>query len=193
MVMFPAVIKSGSEAKLCASLLKPNESLVMNIHLVHGIQSTLLLQEKAEEEFHRCFNFKAPLVKAESVQKIKVELQGETFRMTEERKVMFKPYHPLTFIQTDKPIYTPGQTVNFRVVTMDTNFAPLDQQCVFAIKQDSEDNRIGQWTNVSSTRWILQRSYELNPEARQGMYKLKAFIGDRMISRDFDVIEYGKS
>ncbi|KAK9962084.1 hypothetical protein ABG768_007466, partial [Culter alburnus] len=110
MVTFPAVIESGSEAKLCTSFLKPNESLVMNIHLVHGDQSTLLLQEKAEEEFHRCFNFKAPLVEAESVQKMKVELQGETFKMTEERKVMFKPYHSLTFIQTDKPIYMPGQT-----------------------------------------------------------------------------------
>jgi len=39
----------------------------------------------------------------------------------------------------------------------------------------------------------LQRSYELNPEARQGMYKLKAFIGDRMISHDFEVKKYGKS
>ncbi|KAL0174323.1 hypothetical protein M9458_030291, partial [Cirrhinus mrigala] len=101
---------SGSEAKLCASLLKPNESLVMNIYLVHGNQSTLLLQKKAEEEFQHCFNFQAPLVEAESVQKMKVELQGESFKITEERKVMFKPYHPLTFIQTDKPIYIPGQT-----------------------------------------------------------------------------------
>ncbi|KAK7171734.1 hypothetical protein R3I93_004127 [Phoxinus phoxinus] len=190
MVTFPAVIGSGSETKLCASLLKPNESLVMNIYLVHGNQSTLLLQEKAEEEFHRCFNFKAPLVEAESVQKMKVELQGETFKMTEERKVMFKPYHPLTFIQTDKPIYIPGQTVNFRVVTMDTNLAPLDQQYSTVVLEDSQGNRIGQWTNVSSTRWILQRSYELNPEARQGMYKLKAFIGDRMISHDFEVKKY---
>ncbi|XP_051718030.1 alpha-2-macroglobulin-like isoform X2 [Ctenopharyngodon idella] len=190
MVTFPAVIKSGSEAKLCASLLKPNESLVMNIHLVHGNQMNLLLQEKAEEEFHRCFNFKAPLVKAESVQKMKVELQGETFKMTEERKVMFKPYHPRTFIQTDKPIYIPGQTVNFRVVTMDTNFAPLDQQYSTVILEDSRGNQIGQWTNVSSTRWILQRSYELNPEARQGMYKLKAFISDRMISHNFEVKKY---
>lgn len=190
MVTFPAVIGSGSEAKLCASLLKPNESLVMNIHLVHGNQSTLLLQEKAEEEFHRCFNFKAPLVEAESVQKMKVELQGETFKMIEERKVLFRPYHPLTFIQTDKPIYIPGQTVNFRVATMDTNFAPLDQQYSTVLLEDSQGNRIGQWTNVSSTRWILQRSYELNPEARQGMYKLKAFIGDRMISHDFEVKKY---
>ncbi|XP_051718035.1 alpha-2-macroglobulin-like [Ctenopharyngodon idella] len=190
MVTFPAVIESGSEAKLCASLLKPNESLVMNIHLVHGNQSTLLLQEKDEEEFHRCFNFKAPLVEAESVQKMKVELQGETFKMTEERKVMFKPYHPLTFIQTDKPIYIPGQTINFRVVTMDTNFTPLDQQYSRVVLEDSRGNRIGQWTNVSSTRWILQRSYELNPEARQGMYELKAFISDRMISHNFEVKKY---
>ncbi|XP_058600481.1 alpha-2-macroglobulin-like isoform X1 [Onychostoma macrolepis] len=190
MVTFPAVIESGSEAKLCASLLKPNESLVMNIYLVNGKQSTLLLQEKAEEEFHRCFNFKAPLVEAESVQKMKVELQGESFKMTEERKVMFRSYHPLTFIQTDKPIYIPGQTVNFRVVTMDTNFAPLDQQYGSVVLEDSRGNRIGQWTNVSSTRWILQRSYELNPEAGQGVYRLKTYIGDRMISHDFEVKKY---
>ncbi|XP_058601047.1 alpha-2-macroglobulin-like [Onychostoma macrolepis] len=189
-VTFPAVIESGSEAKLCASLLKPNESLVMNIYVVHGNQSTLLLQEKAEEEFHRCFNFKAPLVEAESVQKMKVELQGESFKMTEERKVMFRSYHPLTFIQTDKPIYTPGQTVNFRVVTMDKNFSPLDQQYSTVVLEDSKGNRIGQWTNVSSTRWILQRSYELNPEARQGMYKLNAFIGERIISHYFEVKKY---
>uniref|UniRef100_A0A672KR65 Alpha-2-macroglobulin-like n=1 Tax=Sinocyclocheilus grahami TaxID=75366 RepID=A0A672KR65_SINGR len=177
---------SGSEAKLCASLLKPNESLVMNIYVVHGDQSTLMLQEKAEEEFHRCFNFKAPLVEAESVQRMKVELQGESFKMTEERKVMFRSYHPLTFIQTDKPIYIPGQTVNFRVVTMDKNFSPLDQQ----VWHDSKGNRIGQWTNVSSTSWILERSYELNPESHQGVYRLKAYIGDRMISRDFEVKKY---
>ncbi|KAL1260697.1 hypothetical protein QQF64_008524 [Cirrhinus molitorella] len=184
------LIESGSEAKLCASLLKPNESLVMNIYLVHGDQSTLLLQEKYEEEVHRCFNFKAALVKAESVQKIMLELKGETFKMTEVRKVMFKPYHPLTLIQSDKPIYTPGQTVNFRVVSMDTNFVPFDQQYSTVTLEDSQGNRIGQWTNVSSTRWILQRSYELNPEAHQGIYKLNAFTGERTISHDFEVKKY---
>ncbi|RXN03911.1 alpha-2-macroglobulin-like protein [Labeo rohita] len=112
-VMFPNVIESGFEAKLCASLLKPNESLLMSIYLVDGDQSTLLLQEKAEKEFHRCFNF-----------------------------------------------------------------------------QDSQANRIGQWTNISSTKWILQLSHELNPEAHQGVYKLKAFIGERMITHDFEVKKY---
>ncbi|XP_051522154.1 alpha-2-macroglobulin-P-like [Myxocyprinus asiaticus] len=190
MVTFPAVIQSGSEAKLCASLLKPNKSLVMNIYLVKGNQSTLLLQEKTNEEFHRCFNFQAPQMETDSVQKMKVEIQGESFEMIEERKVMFRHYHPLTFIQTDKPIYIPGQTVNFRVVTMDTNFFPFNQQYSTVVLEDSQHNRIGQWTNISSTRWILQRSYELNPEARQGIYTLKASIGDRMITHTFEVKKY---
>lgn len=60
------------------------------------------------------------------------------------------------------------------------------------IKQDSQDNRIGQWTNISSTRWILQLSHELNPEAREGMYKLKAYIDERVITHNFEVEKYGK-
>ncbi|XP_065137337.1 alpha-2-macroglobulin-like isoform X4 [Paramisgurnus dabryanus] len=190
MVTFPAVIQSGSEAKLCASLLKPNESLVMTVHLVKDDQITLLLQEKTDEEFHRCFNFKAPLVKGESVQKIKAEIKGESFKITEERKVMFRHYNHLTFIQTDKPIYNPGQTVHFRVVTTDTNFVPLEQQYSTVVLEDSQNNRIGQWTNISSTRWILQRSYDLNPEARQGRYRLKAHIGERQITSYFQVKKY---
>uniref|UniRef100_A0A8C2KGR5 Uncharacterized protein n=1 Tax=Cyprinus carpio TaxID=7962 RepID=A0A8C2KGR5_CYPCA len=197
MVTFPAVIESGSEAKLCASLLKPNESLVMNIYLVDGDQSTLLLKEKAEEEFHRCFNIQVcqqEMCIHTSLNTL-VELQGKNFKMTEVRKVLFRRYNPLTLIQTDKPIYIPGQTVNFRVVTMDRNFVPFDQKlyrhCVFSgIKQDNQNNRIGQWKNISSTRWILQLSHELNPEARQGIYKLKAYIGERAITHYFDVKKY---
>lgn len=47
------------------------------------------------------------------MQNFKVEVRGETFLSTEERKVMIKPYSPMTFVQTDKPIYNPGQTGNF--------------------------------------------------------------------------------
>ncbi|XP_051966608.1 alpha-2-macroglobulin-like [Xyrauchen texanus] len=190
MVTFPAVIQSGSEAKLCASVLKPNESLVMNIYLVNNNLTTLLLQEKVVEEFHRCFNFQAPLTEEKSMQKMKVEIVGDSFKLTKERKVMFRHYHPLTFIQTDKPIYIPGQTVNIRVVTVNTNFVPFDQKYNTVVLEDSHLNRIGQWTNITSTKWILQLSHELNPEARQGMYKLKASIGDRVITHDFEVKKY---
>ncbi|XP_016422037.1 alpha-2-macroglobulin-like, partial [Sinocyclocheilus rhinocerous] len=128
LVTFSAVIKSGSIAKLCASLLKPNESLALTIYLVDDKnRTTQLVQQRSSTEFHHCFSFQAPRVDGELVQKLRVVLQGRFFKMTEERKVMFRRYLPLTFIQTDKPIYNPGQMVNFRAVTMDAKFVPLDQ------------------------------------------------------------------
>ncbi|XP_051569348.1 alpha-2-macroglobulin-like protein 1 [Myxocyprinus asiaticus] len=191
MVTFPAVIESGSEAKLCAGLLKPNESLTMTISLFNERNViTELVQQRSATDFQRCYNFRAPQVGVESVQKVKVVIQGRAFKMTEERKVLFRPSLPLTFIQTDKPIYNPGQMVNFRVVTVDGKFVPLDQMYSVVVVEDSQSNRIGQWTNVSSTRWILTLSHELNPEARLGMYALKAFIGERMILQVFEVKEY---
>lgn len=65
-----------------------------------------------------CFRpWQAPRVKSDKVLNFKVEVRGETFLSTEERRVMIKPYSPMTFIQTDKPIYKPGQTGNVRAGT----------------------------------------------------------------------------
>ncbi|XP_017537977.1 alpha-2-macroglobulin-like [Pygocentrus nattereri] len=190
MVTFPAVIESGSEATLCTSLLKPNETLQLTVYLVHDNQNRTLLQERVKEEFHRCSKFKAPQVKGQSVQQIRVEVKGESFEMTEKRKVMFKSYNPLTFIQTDKPIYNPGQTVNFRVVTLDADFVQLEQVYSILTLEDNKGNRIGQWKNVSSQGLIVQLSHKLNPEAPEGQYILKANIGDRSITHQFKVKKY---
>ncbi|XP_060799864.1 alpha-2-macroglobulin-like isoform X2 [Neoarius graeffei] len=189
-VTFPAVIESGSDAKFCVNLLKPNETLQLNIYLVHNNQNRTLLQETVETEIHHCSHFEAPQVEGESVQEIKVEVKGEHFKITEKRKVMFKSYNTLVFIQTDKPIYNPGQTVNFRIVTLDSNFIPLEQKYSTVSLQDNNQNRIGQWTNVSSTGLILQLSHELNAEAPQGRYRLIADTGKRTITHNFKVEKY---
>ncbi|KAL1279110.1 hypothetical protein QQF64_025783 [Cirrhinus molitorella] len=191
LVTFPAVFESGSDAKLRVSLLKPNESLTLTMFLVdEKNRTTQLGQQRSSTVFHRCFTFQAPQTDGEVVKNLRVVLQGRAFKMTEERKVMFRSYMPLTFIQTDKPIYNPGQTVNFRVVTMDAKFVPLDQMYGLVMVEDYNGNRINQWTNVSSTRWILQLSHQLNSEAQVGMYSLRAFIGERMISQVFEVKKY---
>uniref|UniRef100_A0A8C7V0G1 Alpha-macroglobulin receptor-binding domain-containing protein n=1 Tax=Oncorhynchus mykiss TaxID=8022 RepID=A0A8C7V0G1_ONCMY len=115
MVAVPAVIQAGSEAKLCASLLQPNETLVMTVSLMADGQNKRLLHQSSDQEFHRCVQFQAPRVNSDKVQNFKVEVRGETFLSTEERRVMIKPYSPMTFIQTDKPIYKPGQTEHFEL------------------------------------------------------------------------------
>uniref|UniRef100_A0A8C7NVX6 Alpha-2-macroglobulin-like n=1 Tax=Oncorhynchus mykiss TaxID=8022 RepID=A0A8C7NVX6_ONCMY len=185
MVAVPAVIQAGSEAKLCASLLQPNETLVMTVSLMADGQNKRLLHQSSDQEFHRCVQFQAPRVKSDKVLNFKVEVRGETFLSTEERRVMIKPYSPMTFIQTDKPIYKPGQTVLFRVVTLDTHFSPVNQL-------DVNHNRIGQWVNTTSSGNILQLSHPLNSEAPVGSYTIVVWIGEEKIYHNFKVEQYGR-
>ncbi|KAL2101889.1 hypothetical protein ACEWY4_003650 [Coilia grayii] len=184
------MIMSQSKAKICASVLSSNKALLMSIYLTDGDQKKLLHQETSDKDFHRCFTIQAPAVDKDSVQNIKVEVKGQTSHWTKDSRVKFRPkLSPIIFIQTDKPLYSPGQTVHFRLVTMDTDFIPLQQKCnllfcvVVCYTCSSEAYTkggidwtsmatIGQWLNVTSERNTVQLSHMLNPEAALGSYRL---------------------
>uniref|UniRef100_A0A3Q0S768 Macroglobulin domain-containing protein n=1 Tax=Amphilophus citrinellus TaxID=61819 RepID=A0A3Q0S768_AMPCI len=112
LVAIPAVIEAGAETRFCATLRQPNETLVMTVTLRSREKNTTLLTHTSNEAFQTCTQFKAPLVQNREVQDFQVEVRGDTFYSKEVRKVMIKAYDPLTFIQTDKPIYLPGQKGN---------------------------------------------------------------------------------
>uniref|UniRef100_A0A6Q2XD69 Alpha-2-macroglobulin-like n=1 Tax=Esox lucius TaxID=8010 RepID=A0A6Q2XD69_ESOLU len=184
MVAIPAVIQGGSEAKLCASLLQPDEVLVMTISLIADGQKETLLTKSSEQEFYSCFPFQVPNVKNKKVYIFQVEVRGKTFLSIEKRKVMIIPYTMINFIQTDKPIYIPGQTVHFRVITLaELTFSSCETQ-------DPHQNRIGQWMNITSRGSILQLSYSLNSEAREGSYLISAWVGENARSHMFTVEKY---
>ncbi|XP_034146467.1 alpha-2-macroglobulin-like [Esox lucius] len=190
LVTIPAVIPAGLEARFCASLLQPKETLVMTISLIGDEQNSTLLRESSDQEFHRCFQFQAPQLQVEKILKLKVEVCGETFVSTEERKVKIKPYSPITFVQTDKPIYNPGQIVHFRVITLDTSFRPVNQLYSIVELEDVNENRIGQWLNTTSSSKILQLSHPLNSEAPEGTYKVVVWIYGKSIYHRFKVEQY---
>lgn len=53
-----------------------------------------------------------PNVEKDQVMELEVEVRGENFYSKETRKVMIRNFQPASLIQTDKPIYLPGQTGN---------------------------------------------------------------------------------
>lgn len=60
------------------------------------------------------------------------------------------------------------------------------------IEQDTNRNRIGQWLNTTSCGKILQLSYSLNSEAREGPYTVVVWIKGAMAYHHFKVEKYGK-
>lgn len=56
------------------------------------------------------------MVEKEEVMALEVVVQGDTFYSRESRKILIKSYKPMPFIQTDKPIYLPGQLGNLLMI-----------------------------------------------------------------------------
>ncbi|XP_039464364.1 alpha-2-macroglobulin-like [Oreochromis aureus] len=189
LVAIPAVIEAGAEAKFCATLRQPSGTLVMTVTLKSREKNTTLFTHTSNEAFQTCVQFKAPLVQKE-VQDFQVEVRGDTFYSKQVRKVMIRASDTFTLIQTDKPIYLPGQKVNFRVVAMDNKMQPANQLYDVIELQDPNSNRIGQWLNETSNSRILQLSYSLDTEAREGPYQIIVSMGERKISHNFKVEKY---
>uniref|UniRef100_A0A672JGA0 Alpha-1-macroglobulin-like n=1 Tax=Salarias fasciatus TaxID=181472 RepID=A0A672JGA0_SALFA len=173
LVPIPAVLEAGAETTFCASVMEPNETLTITVTLVSAEENITLLTHTSDKDFHVCRQFQV------SFQDRPVEVRGNTFHSKEVRKVMIKSYQPITFVQTDKPIYLPGQTGNLQFTCDVMRPQPKDQKY-----------EIGQWLNETSDSVILQRSYSLNPEAREGQYQIIVKVGDDKIYQSFKVEKY---
>uniref|UniRef100_A0A3Q3QX32 Uncharacterized protein n=1 Tax=Monopterus albus TaxID=43700 RepID=A0A3Q3QX32_MONAL len=110
MVAIPAVLEAGATAKLCADLMQPNEALTMTTSLVYKKRTTLF-KWTSRKDLHTCAQFQN-----DEVWNFEVEVQGSMFSSKEVRKVMIRVYQLMTFVQTDKPIYLPGQTGNLELL-----------------------------------------------------------------------------
>ncbi|XP_053177575.1 alpha-2-macroglobulin-like [Scomber japonicus] len=190
MVTIPAVMEAGAETRFCVSLLQSTETVDMTVTLMSNVENTTLLKQSTDKDLHQCISFTSPTVQDTEVQTLEVEVRSNRYHSREVRKVMFKAYRPMTFIQTDKPIYLPGQTVSFRVLSMDTKFRPVNSVYNIIEIEDPQSNRIGQWQNETSDSKILQFSYSLNSEAREGVYQVIVTSGEVKFYHSFKVEKY---
>ncbi|XP_068111193.1 alpha-2-macroglobulin-like protein 1 isoform X2 [Hyperolius riggenbachi] len=91
-----------------------------------------------------------------------------------------------TFIQTDRPVYKPGQEVKFRVMTINQDLEVQYDNHSLIDLQDPQGNRLAQWKDVVPSSGIAERSYQLSPEPMLGKYRIN--VGGAKL--EFEVREY---
>ncbi|KAF6734888.1 Alpha-2-macroglobulin-like protein 1 [Oryzias melastigma] len=189
-------LMAGNQETLCALIQNPTEPITLNVSLDLDSSSVMITEEPVQSDYYRCFQFLVPIVSMETVASISVRIQGEEDSMSQDTKVLIEPPAFIHIVQTDKPIYKPGQTVQFRIVSMDTSFLPVNRtvcyvMCLLFQNQDPNSNRIAQWLDKSIDGGILDLSHPTIPEAAQGIYTITAETDKgEAISYNFEIKEY---
>ncbi|KAF1495766.1 Ovostatin, partial [Pygoscelis antarcticus] len=177
-LLVPTVVRSDSPQTACVQFHRLSEPLSLSIVLEYGsIRKTLFEESVMKNDFFKCCEFKVPPATSDPLAFISFSAKGTTVDLSERRSVVIQNVDNSVFIQTDKPIYKPGQKVMFRVVTLDSQFRPVQETVSFGTSlsptlQDPEQNKIFQWLDVASKHGIVQLSFPLIPEPILGSYHI---------------------
>ncbi|XP_009573492.1 PREDICTED: ovostatin-like [Fulmarus glacialis] len=172
-LLVPTVVRSDSPQTACVQFHRLSEPLSLSIILEYGsIRKTLFEESVTKNDFFKCCEFKVPPAISDPLAFISFSADGNTVNLAERRSVAIQNVDNTLFIQTDKPIYKPGQKVMFRVVTLDSQFRPVQERYPRIIIEDPEQNKIFQWLEVASKHGIVQLSFPLIPEPILGTYHI---------------------
>ncbi|NXX54716.1 PZP protein, partial [Scopus umbretta] len=196
MVLLPFLIHTDSPEKVCVQLTHLNESVTLSATLEYqGENRSLIDDVVSEKDVFTCIPFSLPKANSTSVAFLTVMVKGATLLFRSRKSVLVQNSESLVFVQTDKPIYKPGQTVLFRIVSLDKDFYPLNEKCLVTLSyphlQDPQRNRVYQWQGVELETGLKQLSFPLSSDPIQGSYKIvvqKSFSSH--VEHSFSVEEY---
>ncbi|XP_041317857.1 ovostatin-like [Pyrgilauda ruficollis] len=172
-LLLPSVVRSDAPQTACVQLHNLSEPLSMSVVLEYGsVQRTLFEEPVTDNNFFKCGEFKVPPATSDPLAFVSFSAKGATVDLAERRSVAIQNVDGAVLVQTDKPLYKPGQTVMFRVVTLDTQLRPVQETYPRIIIEDPEQNKIFQWLEVTSKHGIIQLSFPLIPEPILGSYQI---------------------
>ncbi|XP_037702701.1 pregnancy zone protein isoform X2 [Choloepus didactylus] len=193
MVLVPSLLHTETPEKGCLLLSHLNETVTVSASLesVRGNRK-LFTDLVAEKDLFHCVSFTLPRISSFSeVTFLTVQIKGTTQEFRKRTTVLVKNAQSLVFVQTDKPIYKSGQTVNFRIVAVDENFHPLNELITLVYIENPRRNRIAQWQNLKLEGGLKQLSFPLSSEPVQGSHKVVVQReSDRAIEHPFTVQEF---
>ncbi|NXR34085.1 A2MG protein, partial [Zosterops hypoxanthus] len=191
LVLVPFMIHTDSQEKVCVQLTHLNESVTLSATLEYqGENRSLIDDVVSEKDVFTCIPFSLPksrlLLPATF---LTVTVKGATLQFSSRKSVVVQNSESLVFIQTDKPIYKPRQTVLFRIVSLDEEFRPVNEMVSMIL--DPKKNHLYQWTNVQLEMGFIQLFFNLTSEPIQGTYTVVAMKATgTTVQHSFSVEEY---
>lgn len=190
-IVAPENIRSHSNYKVSITLHNYVEPVTVRVAIEDGIQynneknvtissnKTELVTLRIDDLENRGYRFVAE------------GLSGMNF--TEKNNLKIESKEVSLFIQTDKAIYKPGETIKFRVLIVDYKLRPVQltpDKLLHVNIADPAENRIKQWRKVTPEKGVFASEMQLSEHPVLGNWKLEAQVGTEKKTREVEVAEY---
>ncbi|KAL1276207.1 hypothetical protein QQF64_035830 [Cirrhinus molitorella] len=121
-----------------------------------------------------------------------VYLQAKFPSVTLEKVVMLSFQSGYIFVQTDKPIYTPGSTVHYRIFSLMPNLKPLSMTPIIVEIENPQGITVSS-EKIFTEQGIKSGKYATLDVASLGIWKVVAMFSEtpqKRFTADFEVKEY---
>ncbi|XP_062470053.1 alpha-2-macroglobulin-like protein 1 [Pezoporus occidentalis] len=188
LIIVPAALPYPSSQRVCLDLRGVEKPIRVALTLVHPSGNLSLYRKVVRNNWiFECSRFQVPQPAGnQEVGTVHLRISnGHYFSVNEEKQVLIHRAGTGTFIQMDKAVYNPGQTVKFRIVTLTQDFSPVNKKYSVVEVQDPNHNRIGQWLDVRPKQGIADLSFQLADEVSLGTYTIS--VVNSKVSSTFNV------
>ncbi|GCB59807.1 hypothetical protein scyTo_0010986 [Scyliorhinus torazame] len=127
LIVVPSELYTGELEKVCLMMSEMQGPLTVNVTLTYEKEAVILVEQQVED-VPQCLCLKFTVPQADRVIGIfNVECRTLDFKFNDSKLVWIERLPFQTFVQSDKLLYKPGQTVKFRIVTLDADFQIVNQ------------------------------------------------------------------
>ncbi|XP_053692175.1 thioester-containing protein 1 allele R1-like [Sabethes cyaneus] len=145
---------------------------------------------KLSSKTGKCVSFQVGAI-PEAEYSLSVRSLEDSFVFNEIIELLYDKKSSSIFIQTDKPVYTPGDVLRFRVIAIDADTRPVTSYNTVAINlEDSKETSIRHWKHAKLNNGIFQSTVNLPTLPALGNWSLTVTAGDYKVEKQIEVREY---
>ena len=184
--LVPSTLRSGHSEGVSISLLKEGD-------LATGLVRLALLEgDRPVAEVSGIINGSGMLslpVPHLPAGQYRMEIEGPGFK--DSASVKLAP-GTMVLLETDKPIYKPGQTIHIRLITLDTMLKPWPAEVTVEVVevQDAKGIKVYKTTATTDDFGMASVELPLSTEPNLGVWKVTAALNEQTTQLDVRVEEY---
>ncbi|KAF4097806.1 hypothetical protein G5714_021814 [Onychostoma macrolepis] len=198
-VLAPAKIRPGTKQNILLEVHKPSQALEVSITVYDYpasqtvlMMGSVILNSENNYSALKTIEIDPNVLQPDGRKKyVKLVAQFSGFHRAE-RVLPVSFRSGCIFIQTDKPVYNPGDTVRFRAFVSDTEFRAAERTISLEI-QNPDGITVHVMSRAQAIDGILSNTYPLSSVVKEGRWKVVAKFykaKENIFSREFEVKKY---